>query len=469
MLPIVGVYAARHAVFRRLLVTQRLVALVTKGQTTKIGGSPRYPAWIANPPRRWTASGHGTKQAARHQPQVRSNMSVRDWFSARVFSFVHGNNLVYNTCWEDPRLDRIALELGPDDNVLVITSAGCNALDYALTSPNHVYAVDMNPRQNALLELKIAGIKNLEYDDFFSLFGRGRLPGAKAIYEDTLRKDLSPWSQQYWDKKIKFFDNRRRSFYFRGTSGAFARAINVYIDRVCRARPQIQALLSASSVEEQDRIYHDELKELFWSKPMKFAMNRDTTLSMVGVPKAQRRQVETQYEGGIVKFVQDCVEAVFAKLPLSDNYFWRVYLTGEYTPECCPEYLAQEGFARLKTGLVDRVSAHTNSVQGFLEQHDGQISRFVLLDHMDWLSDQFFPMLELEWQAIVDRASPDARVLWRSGGLRTDFIERVEVSKDGHVTALPELLTHHQDLADELHAKDRVHTYGRFYIADLAA
>ena len=34
-------------------------------------------------------------------------MSVLDWVSGRVFKFVHGNNLVYNTCWEDPRLDRV--------------------------------------------------------------------------------------------------------------------------------------------------------------------------------------------------------------------------------------------------------------------------------------------------------------------------------------------------------------------------
>ncbi|MEO8497213.1 MAG: BtaA family protein [Planctomycetota bacterium] len=395
-------------------------------------------------------------------------MSVMDWFSARVFNLVHGNNLVYNTCWEDPRLDRVALGLTPDDNVLVITSAGCNALDYALAGCNHVYAVDMNPRQNALLELKLAGIKNLDYEDFFGMFGRGRLPGGKAVYRQKLRASLSPWSQNYWDRYIKFFDNKRRSFYFRGTSGSFARAINVYVDRVARVRPQIEALLNAKSVEEQSKIYYDQLHERFWSRSMRFAMNRDTTLSMVGVPKAQRRQVETQYEGGIVKFVQDCVENVFAKLPISDNYFWRVYLTGEYSPECCPEYLTPAGFERLKGGATDRVSVHTNSVQGFLEQHNGTISRYVLLDHMDWLSDKFFPLLELEWQAILDRAAKGTRILWRSGGLRTEFIERVQVTKDGQLRPLPELLTYHQELADELHQKDRVHTYGRFYIADLA-
>ena len=63
---------------------------------------------------------------------------------------------------------------------------------------------------------------------------------------------------------------------------------------------------------------------------------------MVGVPKAQRRQVESHYAGAIVAFVQDCVDAVFGRLRLSDNYIWRVYLTGRYTlvhAQCGPEYL----------------------------------------------------------------------------------------------------------------------------------
>ena len=47
-------------------------------------------------------------------------MRLADWFNVRMFNMVHGNNLVYNTCWEDPRLDRVALELGSDDNVMVI-------------------------------------------------------------------------------------------------------------------------------------------------------------------------------------------------------------------------------------------------------------------------------------------------------------------------------------------------------------
>ncbi len=396
-------------------------------------------------------------------------MSVANWVSGRVFNLVHRHNLVYNTCWEDPRLDRQALRLGPDDTVLVITSAGCNALDYALTGVRHVYAVDVNPRQNALLELKLAGIRNLDFDTFFRMFGEGRLPGVREVYRRKLRGALSDWSQKYWDRKIKFFDRKRRTFYFCGTSGAFARMMNAYADRVLKLRPWINAALAAESLEEQRRIYREHIRDRFWTRSVRFVMKRDATLSLVGVPRAQRFQVENQYDGGIVKFVQDCLDAVFGELPLADNYFWRVYVTGSYTRECCPEYLRRENFERLRDGLADRVSVYTNSVEGFLSEHDGPISRFVLLDHMDWLSDKYFDALEAEWQAILDRAAAEARIIWRSGGLRTEYLDRVRVTVDGQDRELGELLTYHHEQAEELHRRCRVHTYGSFYIADLAS
>ena len=201
---------------------------------------------------------------------------------------------------------------------------------------------------------------------------------------------------------------------------------------------------------------------------MRFALNRDSTLSMLGVPKAQRLQIDNQYPGGILKFIQDSMDAVFGKLPIHENYFWRVYITGSYTPDCCPEYLKQNNFELLKSTGVSNVSVHTDSVQGFLEKGDEPISRFVLLDHMDWLSEHLFPLLELEWQAILNRAAPDTRILWRSGGLRTEFIDRVQVVRQEQPVSLTELLTYNTELAAELHQLDRVHTYGSFYIADLA-
>ncbi len=393
-------------------------------------------------------------------------MGTSDWVQGKVFNFVHQRNLVYNTCWEDPRLDREALQLQPTDEIVMITSAGCNALDYALDAPARIDAIDMNPAQNALLELKQAGIRRLDYGEFFQIFGKGRHPHFAEVYHDLLRPDLSVTSQSYWDRYYGFFA-KAPGFYFRGTSGFFARVLNFYIDRLIHLRDGIMRLLNAASVSEQAELYFSGLREAFWRKPLRWAVARDTTLSLVGVPRAQRQQVEAFHAGGIAQFIEDAVEAVFTRLPLRDNYFWRVYLTGEYSPECCPEYLKPDNFAKLKGGLVDRISTHTMTITDFLNQHDRPVSKFILLDHMDWLSSARLAWLQAEWQAIVERAATNAQLLWRSGGLRTDFVEGVEVTIRGTNRLVGTLLDYNRTLAERLHQVDRVHTYGSFHIATL--
>src|SRR5438105_4655884 len=95
--------------------------------------------------------------------------------------------------------------------------------------------------------------------------------------------------------------------------------------------------------------------------------------------------------------------------------------------DCCPDYLLPENIAGPTAGLVDRISIHPGSVAGYLENHEEPISRFVLLDHMDWLSAMHSPWLQQEWQAILNRAAPNARMLWRSAGQGSEFVDRVEV------------------------------------------
>jgi S-adenosylmethionine-diacylglycerol 3-amino-3-carboxypropyl transferase len=392
-----------------------------------------------------------------------------DWLSRKWFNLVHHHNLVYNTCWEDPRLDREALQISPNDTIMMITSAGCNALDYALMGPERIFAVDMNPRQNALLELKMAGIRNLDFDTFFEMFGHGVLPEYESVYNLQLRPDLSPSARKFWDRRIKWFSGRgkRNSFYFHGTAGLLAWFINIYIDRMARVRDTIDELLDADSIEQQQEIYHGRLSRVFWTRFIRWAMDRDTTLSFLGVPRAQRHQIEKTYPGGIVKYIEECIETVLTRLPVKDNYFWRVYLKGHYDRTCCPEYLREENFQRLRNGLLDRITVRTSSILDFLHGHEGSISRFVLLDHMDWLSTIHYSVLHRQWQALVDRAAPKTRILWRSGGLHVDYVDPISVNLDGERRRLGEVLTYQTELARQLHARDRVHTYGSFYIADL--
>lgn len=389
--------------------------------------------------------------------------------SRASFDLIHRHRLVYNTCWEDPRLDREALALGPDDAMLVITSAGCNVLDYALDAPARIHAVDLNPRQTALLELKLAGIRGLDHHDFFQLFGLGRHHAWRDIYHTRLREQLSPWAARYWDLHGRVLSgaSHRGTFYFHGTTGLLAWAIKGYLDRIIGVRDDVQALLQATSVDAQRDIYDRRLRRRLFQPLLKWILGRDSTLALVAVPRPQREHLERDYPRGIADFIVERVEDVFTRLPLADNYFWRVYLQGHYEPACCPEYLKPAPFARLKAGLVDRISTHTSSVEQFLRHHTSPISAFVLLDHMDWLCGSDLPALRDEWQAIVDRAAPGARVLWRSGGRRTDFVDDLTVQVRGRRRRLGDRLVYSSDLTSRLHERDRVHTYGSFHLAEL--
>ncbi|MDD2742113.1 MAG: BtaA family protein [Rhodocyclaceae bacterium] len=397
--------------------------------------------------------------------QLALNLTLKDRIDQKIFDALYSRSLVYNTCWEDPAVDRQALDLGPDDSVLVITSAGCNALDYALQGPRKIYTVDANPRQTALLELKIAGIKKLPFDDFFALFGSGFHPDIRNIYFEKLRTELSAFAQRYWDRRISWFCSDHGSFYFHGLAGFVARGFRSYF----RLRPQlarpISALFAAENLESQREIYDNHVAGELWTPVINWVLNRQLTMSLLGVPHPQRRLVQKQHPDGVAGFIREAIEYVFRHLPVRDNYFWRVYLTGSYTRECCPAYLKKAGFDALKAGLVDCIEPHTCTVTEFLEAGHEPITRFVLLDHMDWMSCYYPAALIEEWNAILERAAPSARLLLRSAHAHPPFLDWLRVGPKRQ--RLEDVLHFDDELAARLQQEDRVHTYAGFIIAHL--
>lgn len=394
---------------------------------------------------------------------------MKQWASQRIFQSIHGKNLVYNTCWEDPRLDRQAMKLGADDRVAMITSAGCNALDYLLDSPSAIHCVDVNPRQNALLELKVAAIRELDNDQVFKMFGRGHLHDAELLYQQRLRRHLHPTSQAFWDRKIGWFSDPRRSFIYRGTSGTFARGFSFYLNRILRVGPLVRDIFAAPTLDAQSELFEQILWPRVWRRSIRSMVSRDTTLALLGVPRPQRVQVERYCQGGIAGFIESCMRSVFAERPLRDNYFYHAYLLGGYSPSCCPEYIRPENLDRLRSGLLDRIHVHTTTMESFLRQTEQPISRFVLLDHMDWLANVHPDGLVAEWEAILGAAAPQTRILWRSGGPNADFLLQLQIRHAGQSHRIEDLLRLNQSQAEQLHQLDRVATYASFYIADLAA
>lgn len=391
----------------------------------------------------------------------------KDRLDQRIFNAIYARSLVYNACWEDPAVDRQALQLGPQHELLVITSAGCNALDYALAGAGRVHAVDANPRQNALLELKLAAARALDYEDYFAMFGRGRHARAGELYVSRLRPQLSTFARGFWDSHWRWFDSPRGSFYFHGLSGLAARGFATFLKLQPRLREHFEALFACETIEAQRALYDREIAPRLWSRPFNWLLSRQFVMNLLGVPYPQRKLVEAQHPDRIAGFIRASLEYVIRELPLRDNYFWQVYFHGRYSAGSCPQYLKPEGHVALRGGRADAIELHTCTVTEFLRQHPRPIDRFVLLDHMDWMSSYYHEALVEEWDCILGRAAPDARILLRSAQARPDYLDRIRVGR--YQRPLRELLVFQDALAERLQREDRVHTYAGFVIADWPA
>lgn len=214
------------------------------------------------------------------------------------------------------------------------------------------------------------------------------------------------------------------------------------------------ALFAAQSLEDQRQIYDSRVQPLMWGPGMNWTLSRQFTMSLLGVPFPQRKQVQAQHARGVAGFIREVVEYVFRQLPVATNYFWSVYVRGHYTPECCPEYLKPENFAALKSGLVDRIEPHTCTVTELLQRTCERISKFVLLDHMDWMSSYYPAALAKEWTAILARATPDARIIFRSAHATPRYLDGILLG--ARRQRLRERLLFHDTLAHELQRLARI-------------
>jgi len=374
-----------------------------------------------------------------------------------IFHHVHGGQLIYNTCWEDPRIDRKLLRLDGESRVVMITSAGCNALDYLLDGPAEIHAVDVNFRQNALLELKLAMIRQSDFADLFEFFGIGSHTEHQRLYS-SLREDLPEFARKFWDRKISFFapGGMKKSFYYHGTAGTAAWLLGT---AMFKAKPNIKnfamCLLDADSVAQQAEVY-ELLERKIWDNLSNWLIRQRMVMTLLGVPRPQIQLIEDHYPGGLGSYVKDKLRHVMAELPASENYFWRVYITGSYTMACCPNYLRKENLAPL-AAQADRIATHTCSITQFLQRNPGVYSHYVLLDHQDWLAWHDPEALREEWELILANSRPGTKILLRSAGLTLDFVPEDILAK----------LRFFPELTDPLHLTDRVGTYGSLSLAEV--
>ncbi|KAH8647999.1 hypothetical protein BGZ60DRAFT_570248 [Tricladium varicosporioides] len=323
---------------------------------------------------------------------------------------------IYAFTWEDSRVDHRLLKLGSDDVVLAITSAGDNILSYALSSPAKIHAVDLNPNQNHLLELKVAAFTALPYADFWKLFGTGQHPNFRSLLISRLSPHMSSRAFQYWlNHTHVFMSPRGKGLYETGGSRHAIRVVRL-LATALGFRSQIKNLLAAKTLNEQREIWIKKIRPLIMSRLLSyFIVSQERFLwAALGVPHNQLAMLEADHltadsvpespssssplghtekelnstRGQAVweYMVQTLDPVIESSLIGEDNPYYLVCLQGSYSQRCHPDYLKPKSHQKLSRGSAfDGLRIHTDEINEVVNRlAPGTLTVAVVMDSMDW-------------------------------------------------------------------------------------
>ncbi|KAB8304502.1 hypothetical protein EYC80_003890 [Monilinia laxa] len=351
---------------------------------------------------------------------------------------------IYAFTWEDSRVDHRLLNITPNDTILAITSAGDNILSYALQSPHRLHAVDLNPNQNHLLELKLAALTALPYADFWALFGTGRHPRFRGLLLRDLSPHLSSRAFQFWLANADVFSPASRGLHESGGSRHAIRLLRL-LSRTLGFSGEIRALLSSKTLNEQREIWRRKIRPVIMSRLFSYLVVAQESFlwKALGVPPNQLRMLEADYaagEGGRVGFqggrrgsavweymVRTLDPVMEATLVGEANPYYLVCLQGCYTERCHPEYLGAGAHRKLgRRGAFDGLRIHTDEIgEVVARMAPGTLTIAVLMDSMDWF-EAGGGAADVQVRGLNRALRMGGRVLLRSAALKPWYLALFE-------------------------------------------
>ncbi len=260
---------------------------------------------------------------------------------------------------EDSASEARALAIGGHTNLLSLTASGSRVFELLLEWPRRILAIDWNPAQNALAELKIAGIRHLQREPYLRFIGVLDAGDRLETYA-RLRASLSDTARGYWDARpkvvaggIQYCGIYERCFRFCGALG-----------RLLMKRDR-ERLFSAPDVAAQHRIWRERWARGGFRLFMRLVASR-TAWRIAGDPGV--KYIPPDVSPG--SYFLDRLDRAAATALLRDcPAAWLVFY-GKYPANGpLPRHMQPGEFERLQA-LLPRLELRTIGLEAFLDSPD---------------------------------------------------------------------------------------------------
>lgn len=248
----------------------------------------------------------------------------------------------YANCWEDADILLEGLDVRRGQKVLSVGSAGDNSFSLLTAAPELVVAVDINPSQLFLIELKKACFMKLERD--ITLQFLGFKPSAKRwdIYRE-LESTLSSDARNFWLYNRSILENGVIH------QGKFERYFRFFVKRILpfiHSRKTVQSLLAPKDAQEQERFYDTVWNSCRWRALFKVFFSK-TVMGRLGRDPEFLREVEVP----VGRFIFGQAETQLRSVAAQHNFMLHYNLTADFGL-LLPHYLREEHYTAIQSNIA---------------------------------------------------------------------------------------------------------------------
>jgi len=300
------------------------------------------------------------------------------------------NSLNFSSSNEDGLTELTALA-GPSKRMLCLTGSGTRPLDMLLSDAKEIIAIDVNPIQNALLQLKIAAFQTLTHRELLQYLGLKHAQNRIALHAKVVQ-NLSPKNRDFWAKRGKLI---RAGVWYAGRWEKVLR-FGAFGIKLLRGSA-VETLFAASDVAEQSDIWARKFDDRIWRGSIRMLGRPWIWTHIIGEPGGaflpSPDAVETRLAGAFRQAAQTFL--------FRDSDFASLILRGTNgLPSALPQHLRPEHFEAIKAALP-----RLRIVQGDLTdlaRHDiANVDRFSLSDFGSYCTADAYAAC---WAGISDKA-----------------------------------------------------------------
>ena len=353
---------------------------------------------------------------------------------------IHKNTIRYSQTWEDSEIVLQALDIQQNDVVFSIASGGENVFAIISKTENDVFAIDYNPLQIFIAELKLIAIKNLDIEQYLKFIGIKKSKNRKQVF-NQLSSQLSEECKLYFQNEQKSI---KKGIIHIGKFEKYLRIFSKFIIPILISSFTLKKAINSDNKKYQHKNYQKIWNNWRWRLIGELFFGK-SVMQKMGRHKIMFKHNDRNNTG---KIYLDRAEEFLKNGAIHKNHYLDYILTGNFS-ENLHYYLQQEKFNNIKKKKNTYFSS-TDILSFLKSKPDNSINKYNLSDIFESLNIEETNIIFTE---ILRTATNNARLIFWN-----NLVERNIPNK------LKSNFVNDIDLQKKLSSLDKVFFYEKFYI-----